>query len=98
MIFILSKWIASNLNLPDINWTDSNIIGNDFPLLLNSTFLDFVNTFEIVEFPTKLSNTCLDIFLTNRPYYCTPIASISDHEAVPVEAAKTTKKKNSPVE
>ena len=62
-------WIAGNFNLPDINWTDSNIVGTNYPLSVNSTFLDFVNTFgltQIVGFPTRLSNT-LDIFLTDRP-------------------------------
>ena len=84
-------WIAGNFNLPDINWTDSNIIGTNYPLSVNSTFLDFVNTFrltQIVDFPTRLSNT-LDIFLTNRPSlinYCTPIAGISDHKAVLTES------------
>ena len=84
-------WIAGDFNLPDINWTDSNIIGSNYPLSVNSTFLDFVNTFgltQTVDFPTRLSNT-LDIFLTNRPSlinYCTPIAGISDHEAVLTES------------
>ena len=83
--------IAGDFNLPDINWTDSNIIGSNYPLSVNSTFLDFVNTFgltQTVDFPTRLSNT-LDIFLTNRPSlinYCTPIAGISDHEAVLTES------------
>ena len=50
-----------------------------------------MNTFgltQTVDFPTRLSNT-LDIFLTNRPSlinYCTPIAGISDHEAVLTES------------
>ena len=84
-------WIAGDFNLPDINWTDSNIIGTNYPLSINSTFLDLVNTFgltQIVDFPTRISNT-LDIFLTNRPSlidYCTPIAGISDHEAVLTES------------
>ena len=82
-------WIAGDFNLPDINWTDSNIIGSNYPLSVNSTFLDFVNTFgltQTVDFQTRLSNT-LDIFLTNRPSLInTPIAGISDHEAVLTES------------
>jgi len=80
-------WIAGDLHLPDINWTDSNIAGNNYPLPLNTAFLNSVNTFGltlIVDFPTRQSNTP-DIFLTNRPSLielCVPIAGISDHEAV----------------
>jgi len=80
-------WIAGDLNLPDINWTDSNIAGNNYPLPLNTAFLNFVNTFgltQIVDFPTRQGNT-LDIFPTNRPSLfelCVPIAGISDHKAV----------------
>ena len=82
-------WIAGDLNLPGINWTDSNIAGNNYPLPLNTVFLNFVNTFrlthdQIVDFLTRQSNT-LDIFLTNQPSLielCIPIAGISDHEAV----------------
>jgi len=84
-------WIAGDLNLPDINWTDSNIAGNNYPLPLNAAFLNFVNTFgltQVVDFPTRQSNT-LDIFLTNRPSlieHCVPIAGISDHEAVLIKS------------
>ena len=34
-------WVAGDLNLPDINWTDSNIAGNNYPLPLNTAFLNF---------------------------------------------------------
>ena len=53
-------WIADDLNLSDINWTDYNIAGNTYPLPLNAAaFLNFVNTFrltQIVDFlPDKVT-------------------------------------------
>ena len=31
-------WIAGDLNLPDINWTDSSIAGNNYPLRIKKVF------------------------------------------------------------
>ena len=80
-------WIAGDVNLPDINWSNNYISGHSYPVSLNQSFLDLIhdNAFtQMVDSPTRGSHI-LNIFLTNRPslvHSCTVIDGISDHEAV----------------
>ena len=62
-------WLAGNFNLPDIDWNNYSITGNNYPLPMNESFLDFSNKFgllQIVTLPTR-GNNIIDIFLTNYP-------------------------------
>ena len=83
-------WIGGDLNLPDIEWKNCTIVGHQYPLVINNSFLNVMSLTgldQIVTFPTRLDNT-LDLFLTNRPSCvnkCTPIPGISDHEIVFVD-------------
>ena len=85
-------WIAGDLNLPNINWNNTSIEGNSYPIPLCNVFLDFLNTFgftQIVNFATRDKHT-LDIFCTNRPSFvkqCFPLPGIGDHDTVVVESS-----------
>ena len=83
-------WIAGDINLPNINWSDWSIHSNNYSLSLTNLFTDLLisNGFnQLVDSPTR-HNNILDIFATNRPSLvtkCEIIPGISDHEAVHVE-------------
>jgi len=84
-------WIAGDVNLPDIDWSDNSIKGHQYPLNVNQIFLDFLQDNalgQLVDSPTRLSNI-LDLFITDRPSLvqsCDTIDGISDHEAVLVSS------------
>ena len=62
-------WIAGNLNLPNVNWSDYSVHGNNYPLSLCSCFVDLINFngfTQLVNSPTR-GNNILDIFATNKP-------------------------------
>ncbi|XP_038064967.1 uncharacterized protein LOC119735343 [Patiria miniata] len=83
-------WIGGDLNLPDIEWSSSSVIGHRYPQSLSNNFITTLaesGLDQIVSFPTRLDNT-LDLFLTNRPSCinkCLPIPGISDNEIVFVD-------------
>ena len=62
---------SRKLDLPDINWIESSIAGNNHLLYLNNAFSDFANAFGltqiVVDFPTNQSST-MDIF-SNQPNF-----------------------------
>lgn len=63
-------WIAGDINLLDINWSDNFVEGHAYSLSVNNIFLDFINNnrlTQIVDFPTRDSNI-LDVFITDIPY------------------------------
>ena len=84
-------WVAGDINLPDIVWSDHSINGNTYPLNISNIFLNFLDTnglCQIVSTPTRGTNV-LDIFLTNRPSLietCNVVDGISDHEPVAVKS------------
>ena len=62
-------WIGGDINLPDINWSNSSVSGHSYSLRLNHIFLDFLldNALtQMVTTPTRGTNI-LDIFVTDRP-------------------------------
>ena len=80
-------WLSGDFNLPDIDWATDSIVGHQYPLAINNTF---ISTFQdlgltqIVDFPTRIDRT-LDLFLSNRPSLvskCSPLPGVSDHEMV----------------
>ena len=84
-------WLVGDLNLPSIDWTNNCIKDSAYPFVLCDTVINFVQEYgfsQAIDFPTRGSNI-LDVFITNRPSLlqnCTPIAGISDHEAVYIES------------
>ena len=89
-------WFGGDLNLPNINWVDNTIGGNNYPLTLCNTFLDLLTSHGFTQMNLQLtrSNHVLDIFLTNHPALISDIKvipGISDHEALCVESALTVK-------
>ena len=87
----INIWLAGNLNLPNIDWSNNTGNGNHYPLSLCNTFLDFMAHHSLVQMnsqPTRC-NSILDIFLTNQPLSISNIEilpGISDHEAVSVQS------------
>ena len=84
-------WIAGDVNLPDIDWTNNSINNHQYSINLNQTFIDFLQDnalSQLVNYPTRGSKI-LDVFITNRPSLvesCNTIDGISDHEAVLVSS------------
>ena len=88
-------WIAGDINLPNINWSNWSVRSCNYSLSLCNLFTDLLisNRFsQLVDTPTR-QNNILDIFAMNRPSLvtkCGIIPDISDHESVYVEAQLKT--------
>ena len=87
--------VGGDFNLPDINWTNNSIEGNQYPKNTNSAFLDIVVDLGLeqqVDFPTRVDpktkkENILDIILTSHPSLrvrCKPLSAVglSDHDIV----------------
>ena len=91
-------WIGGDASLPDIDWSNSSITGNNYCIPINTAFVNMVHDIcaeQVVTFPTRLENT-LDIFITNRPTLvskCTSIPGLSDHDIVLTDTNIIPKKK-----
>jgi len=87
-------WIGGDINLPDINWSNSINASHSYSLGLNNSSLDFLDNnalSRMVDFSTSGTNT-FDIFVTDRPALvenCNVVDRISDHEAVLVTSLIT---------
>lgn len=83
-------WIAGDINLPNINWSDWSTHSNNYSVTLSNLFTELLISTgfsQLVDSPTR-HNNILDIFATNRPSLvtkCEVVPGISDHEAVHVE-------------
>ncbi|KAL8610333.1 hypothetical protein ACOMHN_041147 [Nucella lapillus] len=81
--------IGGDFNIPDIDWNTLSIAGNQYPIHVNQTLLDFVadrNMEQQVDFPTRQKKT-LDLILTTHPSLktrCKALPSVgnSDHDVV----------------
>ncbi|KAL8580858.1 hypothetical protein ACOMHN_039558 [Nucella lapillus] len=81
--------IGGDFNTPDIDWNTLSIAGNQYPMHVNQTLLDFVadsNMEQQVDFPTRQKKT-LDLILTTHPSLktrCKALPSVgnSDHDVV----------------
>ena len=82
-----AHWFCGDYNLPDIDWSDESIVGNQYSKQLNQIFLDTLqscNLDQMVDFPTRKENI-LDIIFTNRPslvHKLTQCPGISDHNTI----------------
>ncbi|XP_072178279.1 uncharacterized protein [Diadema setosum] len=85
-------WLGGDLNLPDINWETQTTERNQYPSAICHRFLEMLQNcclHQTVDFPTRF-NTCLDLFLTNRPSLvskCAALPGIGDHDIVSVESS-----------
>ena len=55
--------IGGDFNLPDIDWINSEVAGNQYPLFINNLFLDMSHGLcfnQIVDKPTR-GNSILDL-------------------------------------
>ncbi|KAL8615427.1 hypothetical protein ACOMHN_036247 [Nucella lapillus] len=81
--------IGGDFNTPEIDWNMLSIAGNQYPIHVNQTLLDFVadsNMEQQVDFPTRQKKT-LDLILTTHPSLktrCKALPSVgnSDHDVV----------------
>ena len=83
--------LLGDMNLPDINWENLSVDGNQYSSEINNMALDIVNTFgfEQVKTPTRHHTTgkgnILDLVLTTHPSCIDDLVvkdGISDHHAV----------------
>ena len=83
-------WIAGDLNLPDVDWSDWSILSSNYSLSLCNLFNDLFISYgfiQLVDTPPR-QNNILDIFATNRPSLvikCGTVSGISDHQVVHAE-------------
>ena len=82
-------WLGGDFNLPDINWINSTITGNQYPATINQLFLDLKDDLGLSQTVTKPTrgNNILDLFFTNNINLIKKsevISGTSDHEAVTV--------------
>ena len=78
-------WLGGDFNLPDIDWANEHIVGHQYPVPVNRTFLDKTRDLGL----TQINNThargdnILDLLLTNRSGLVaktSTIAGLSDHD------------------
>jgi len=72
-------FIGGDFNLPDINWQDQSIFGNNYPLEINEKMLEITNDLgltQTIKTPTR-GNSILDLLFTNIPF------SVRHHEIIP---------------
>ena len=91
-------WLGGDLNLPDIDWTNQDVIGKQYTVGINLNFLEMsqdLGLSQIVDIPTRGPNI-LDIFFTNHPLFmskCQLIAGLSDHEIIKIETSLHPRRK-----
>merc|ERR1711974_169695 len=79
-------WIGGDFNLPDIDWTNQEVIGHQYLKEINSKFLEMsqdLGLHQLVDFPTRGTAT-LDLLFTSHPSFakkCSPLSGLGDHEA-----------------
>ena len=89
-------WTVGDLNLPDIDWVNLDVVGGRYLKEINECAISLVNnTFQEqqVKDPTRLNNI-LDIFLSNRPSLtskCSLLPGLSDHDVISVKATLSAK-------
>ena len=84
-------WLGGDFNLPDINWKDQDIIGNQYLKNINSLFLEMAQDLglsQIVNIPTR-GHSLLDLLFTNIPDFvknCSLSAGLGDHDIVELKS------------
>ena len=84
-------WIGGDWNLPDIDWENLTVPGNQYPKEVSKIYLDLATNCsleQIVTTPTR-GNNILDIFLMSNPTFitkCKTIPGVGDHDIVIVDS------------
>ena len=93
--------IGGDFNLPDIDWSNNNVLGTQNPKQLNDAFLDTFSDLGLQQInnqPTRKSSV-LDLYLTNEPdtiKNCSLVPGLGDHESAVMVTASTSAKKSKP--
>ena len=80
-------WFGGDFNLPDINWKDQEITGNQYLKAINSLFLEMsqdLGLSQIVDIPTR-GDAILDLLFTNCPDFIenfSLLAGLGDHDII----------------
>ena len=63
-------FIGGDFNLPDINWQEEKIVGRQYPIDLNETFLETSQDLGLSQIISKSTrgNSILDLLFTNTPF------------------------------
>jgi len=83
-----TMWLAGDMNLPDIDWTNEQVIHIQYNQQISDSFLQLLakaGLEQVVDFPTR-GNNILNILLTNRPSLenrCECAPGLSYHDSVP---------------
>ena len=97
-------WLGGDFNLPDIDWAELEIFGNQNSKNINSLFIEMAQDLglnQVIDFPTRGTAT-LDLLFTNNPGFvkeCSPLSGLGDHEIVSIKSSlhpfrkKPTKRK-----
>lgn len=79
--------IGGDFNIPDIDWANQEVIGNQYQKEINQKFLEMSQDLglqQLVNFPTRGTST-LDLLFTTHPSFvknCSPHPGLGDHEAI----------------
>ena len=93
--------MGGDFNLPDIDWSNSEIKGGRYSKTINQNILDTCDDnglTQVVDEPTRGQNT-LDIFFTSNPNLIkktSVVSGLSDHEAVRIECSQSLSRKKQP--
>ena len=85
-------WIGGDFNLPDISWSNQDIINHQYQKEINESFLEMsqdLGLTQIVDIPTR-GTSLLDLLFTNHPDLvkkCYPISGLGDHEVVRINSS-----------
>ena len=98
-IFSLSRrfkgavfWLGGDFNIPDINWKNQDIVGNQYDKEINTSFLEMSHDLgfsQIVDVPTR-GTSFLDLLFTNHPDLmknCSLLSGLGDHEVVQIQTS-----------
>ena len=85
-------WFGGDFNLPDIDWENQDIIGNQYLRSINLLFLEMAQDLgfsQIINVPTR-GTSLLDLLFTNYPHFlqdCSLHSGLGDHEVVRIKAS-----------
>ncbi|MCP3852899.1 MAG: hypothetical protein GY694_22125, partial [Gammaproteobacteria bacterium] len=84
-------WLGGDFNLPDINWIDQDIHGNQYLKSINSLFLEMsqdLGLSQIINFPSR-GDSVLDLLFTNTPDFISEtslLAGLGDHDLIKIKS------------
>ena len=78
-------WIGGDFNLPDINWVDGSIQGNQYPKEINNCFIEMAsdNGLQQTVRENTRKNALLDLFFSSHPSLLESVSilpGLGDHD------------------